>query len=135
MRKGISRVNLPEESSFEPSAQPAPSSIPQPEASQAPRPVPPYTPPVPIGGRGSGWIAFLRIFLWFWFTLVCVSGAFGGMYFVHMEEFGLAALVLFGSILLAFLSIAGGMVALDAACNLKACADYSAEIAALLRRK
>ena len=57
------------------------------------------------------------------------------MYFVHMEEFGLAALVLFGSILLAFLSIAGGMVALDATCNLKACADYSAEIAALLRRK
>lgn len=99
-------------------------------------------------GKGSGWITFLRVFLWIWFGLLCLAGlvlcvsAFNQASNVRYWSndastqlilAGLGSLV--GCVLLAFLSVAGGMVALDAAANIKRCATNSARILDELQKK
>lgn len=99
-----------------------------------------YTPSPAISqaGKGTGWIKFLRVFLWIWFALICLAGVIA---FVRMISTGydeaawMGFLILAGAVLLAFVSIAGGMVALDAAANISRCATNSARILDLLQQK
>ena len=97
-------------------------------------------------GKGGGWITFLRVFLWIWFALLCLAGVV-----LCVGSFGVASAIrysdrammmrltgvgeLLGCILLAFLSVAGGMVALDAAANIKRTATNSARILELLQKQ
>ena len=59
----------------------------------------------------------LRVFLWLLFTAICMGG------------------IIFVSVLLAFVAVASGMVALDAAQNIRRCAVNSATIPDLLTRQ
>ncbi len=59
----------------------------------------------------------LRVFLWLLFTAICMGG------------------IIFVSVLLAFVAVASGMVALDAAQNIRRCAVNSATIPDLLNRQ
>ena len=84
------------------------------------------------------------MFLWIWFGLLCLAGValcISAFYTASQvrrggEEIILAGLgSLVGCVLVAFLSVAGGMVALDAAANIKRCATNSARILDLLQKK
>ena len=106
-----------------------------------------YAPPAAgkaADGKGGGWIAFLRVFLWIWFALLCLAGValcISAFYAASQtrrggEEMILAGIgSLVGCVLMAFLSVAGGMVALDAAANIKRCASNSARILEELQKK
>ena len=59
----------------------------------------------------------LRVFLWLLFTAICMGG------------------IIFVSVLLAFVAVASGMVALDAAQNIRCCAINSANILDLLNQQ
>ena len=111
-------------------------------------PTPPQTPPsygyapqtpaaASQGGKGSGWIGLLRVFLWIWFGLLCLGGL---VTFIALLSAGARGALLgfgalIGSVLVAFLSVAGGMVALDAAANISRCATNSARILDILQKK
>lgn len=99
-----------------------------------------YTPPPYAAGKfgkGGGWIGFLRVFLWVWFGLICLAGLIG--FFGSTAAGGAGALLgllfLAAAVLIAFLSVAGGMVALDAAANIHRCATNSARILELLQQQ
>ena len=98
-----------------------------------------YSPPYTGGkfGKGGGWIGFLRVFLWIWFGLICLAGLIG--FFGSTAAGGkgalLGLLILAAAVLIAFLSVAGGMVALDAAANINRCATNSARILELLQQQ
>lgn len=84
----------------------------------------------------------LRVFLWLLFTVICMVGIFSGglmiMTGLDIEEFApvLAGLgIILVSVLLAFVAVASGMVALDAAQNIRRCAINSANILALLNQQ
>ena len=93
--------------------------------------------PVKAGqtGKGGGWIGFLRVFLWIFFGLLCLVGVIGFAGMAANGQGGPGMLILLGCILLAFLSVAGGMIALDAAKNISRCATNSARILELLQRE
>jgi uncharacterized membrane protein len=98
-----------------------------------------YAPP-PVrstGGKGGGWIGFLRVFLWIWFAVICLFGlvvfSFAAVQGGTAAAWGLLTLVV--SVLIGFLSIAAGMVALDACANLSRCATNSARILDLLQEQ
>ncbi|MCI9671123.1 MAG: hypothetical protein HFF49_06150 [Lawsonibacter sp.] len=118
-----------------------PYSPPPPDS---PTPSPAKPDPLPAGqsGRGGGWIMLLRVFLWLLFTVICMVGIFSGglmiMTGLDIEEFApvLAGLgIILVSVLLAFVAVASGMVALDAAQNIRRCAINSANILALLNQQ
>ena len=104
-----------------------------------------YAPPPPQGpayvpgleGKGAGWIGLLRVILWIYFGLVCVVGLvlFVGFSAVGGPGFLAGLLALAGCVLLAFVSVAGGMVALDAAQNIRRTAINSARILEMLNKK
>lgn len=105
----------------------------QPQGGYAP-PMGSYVPPsAPAGhsGKGGGWIALMRTFLWILFGLICF---FGIVLFSRVadENTLVGLLCLAGCVLLAFVTVAGGMIALDAAANIKRIADNSAKIFDLL---
>lgn len=79
-------------------------------------------------GRGGGWIMFLRVFLWIEFALVIAGGVVVFALYLRGERALEGILILIGSVLLAFLSVAVGMVLLDAAQNLRSLTDNSAQI-------
>lgn len=86
-------------------------------------------------GRGSNWIGFLRIFLWIWFALICLSGVIAFFNLASNGSLLPGLLALIGAALLAFVSVAGGMIALDAASNIQRCATNSARILELMQRE
>lgn len=105
-----------------------------------------YTPPpsTPAGrtGRGGGWIMLLRVFLWLLFSAICLVGVILCMQFFHeasrynSSECILAGLgCLIGCVFLAFVTVAGGMIALDAAQNIRRCAINSSNILNLLNQQ
>lgn len=118
----------------------APNIPPRPSVSNVPprpsAPAYPAAPAVRVGdtGRGGGWIMFLRILLWFVFSAVCLTGAYLAAEAFRFDQ--MAALsILAVSVLLAFTLVAGGMVALDSAQNIRRCAINSANILDLLNQR
>ena len=110
----------------------------------SPTPYPSKTDPQPAGqsGRGGGWIMLLRVFLWLLFTAICMVGIiFGGLMIMMGPDAGGFPVVFAGlgiilvSVLLAFVAVASGMVALDAAQNIRRCAINSANILDLLNQQ
>ncbi len=93
-----------------------------------------YVPYRAKGGKGGGWIGFLRVFLWIWFGLVCLFGVIVCVGWIDINPV-IGFLCFLGCVLVAFLSVAGGMVALDACVNIKRCATNSARILDLLQKK
>ena len=77
------------------------------------------------------------MFLWIWFCLLCLAGLVSFVGFAAMGGVGVLVGLgtLIGCVLLAFLSVAGGMIALDAAANISRCATNSARILDLLQSK
>ena len=122
-----------------------PYTPPAPGSSVPPAPpVPPAAPRSQTGqtGRGGGWIMLLRVFLWLFFAVICLAGLItGGALFMQALDYEEPALLFagigtfLGCVFLAFVSVAGGMVALDAAQNIRRCAINSANILDLLNRQ
>lgn len=85
--------------------------------------------------KGGGWIGLARVFLWIWFAFLCLTGLVA--FVVGLATFeilqGLAALLVCA--MTAFLSVTGGMVALDAAQNISRCAANSERILELLKEE
>lgn len=97
---------------------------------------PPQYQPQLFGGRGGGWITLLRVFLWIEFFSVVFVGAGLFAFFLDDDRVLVGILALVGAVIVAFLSVALGMVLLDAANNIKILADNSAAIgASILRRE
>lgn len=97
-----------------------------------------YMPPVSgQSGKGGGWIGLLRTFLWIYFGLICLVGLILFIGFSQAGDGGvlMGLLALAGCVLVAFISVAGGMVALDAAQNISRCATNSARILELLQHE
>ena len=88
----------------------------------------------PRGGQGGGWIGFLRVFLWIWFGIICLAGLIYTVVMMQVEPL-MGLLVLVATAIVAFASVAGGMVMLDAAKNIETCATNSAQILAEMQKQ
>lgn len=83
-------------------------------------------------GKGMGWIVFMRVILWLVFAGIVISGLVLGVEVMDYEaELGLA--YIFGSILTGFLVVAGGMIALNNATNLRSIAMNTAKTVEILQ--
>lgn len=117
-----------------------PQYQPQPQYRPQPQPQPPYQPqyqpqPQLQRGQGGGWIALLRVFLWIEFICVIIAGVVIFALFIQTRRPLEGIAILIASVLIAFLSVALGMVALDAAKNIKSLTDNSAVIGASILRQ
>lgn len=89
-------------------------------------------------GCGKGWIVFLRVLLWIFFTLMMLATIASAvrMFAEGDEEMTLIALGVFiGGIFLSFLTVAGGMISLNNAENHLRTANNTAKIISLLQQK
>ena len=131
----------------------APAAQPNPTAQKQSYAPPTYTPPVNQGyappaypqqppvqsyefsgktGKGMGWIVFMRVILWVIFAGMIIAGIVLGVEcFDYDEEIGL--LYILGGILSAFITVAGGMIALNNATNLRSIAMNTAKTVELLQ--
>lgn len=111
----------------------------------APNPphVAPYPPPAPPAyydspvshGKGGGWIMLVRVMLWIFFALFCLSSFVSALNYFSRDKIAIGFAVLIGGIFAAFLVIAMGMVTLDMAKNTQRIANNTAEIAKNLKNK
>lgn len=123
----------------------AANTPPAPQAPPAATPYPPVYSPQPQyipapnydgkSGKGLGWITFLKVMLWILFalmeitTLVYVVAA-ANYFRYHGALIGF--LIFLGGTLISFLTLAGGMVALNNATNLRSIATNTAKTVGLL---
>lgn len=112
---------------------------PAPSYQQNPYPQMPYQ-PNPVfyqktgkTGKGMGWIVFLRVILWITFAAIVITGTVLAIRWLYWEPL-MSALYFFGSILLAFITVAGGMIALNNATNLRSIAMNTALTVELLQK-
>lgn len=100
-------------------------------------------------GTGKGWITFLRGLLWVSFSLICFAGlyfSFGplknailfatndfGEYSGGLFLFGIAIFLV--CVLVAFITLAAGMVALDIAENIRRSANNTSRILEILNQQ
>ena len=146
----------------QPAAQEAPKAAPQAAPKAAPQaapqqpkmpPVNPgYVPPVNPGyappvypqqpmpvyefsgktGKGMGWIVFMRVILWIIFAGMVIGGLVAGVeVFDHDELMGIVCIL--SGVLSAFIVVAGGMIALNNATNLRSIAMNTAKTVELLQ--
>ena len=101
-------------------------------------PVYPQQPAVPSyefngkTGKGMGWIVFMRVILWIIFAGMVIAGLVAGVnVFDYDELMGIAYIL--GGILSAFIVVAGGMIALNNATNLRSIAMNTAKTVELLQ--
>ena len=80
--------------------------------------------PAPTYGKGQGYIKFLRVLGYLFAIFIAVGGV--AVSFSITNNFGFV--VFFGAILTALVSLAGIMVYLDLAANMKATADNTAKL-------
>lgn len=124
----------------------APPPVEPPHAAEGAAYTPPPAPGNPVypmptqgkSGTGLGWIIFLRVMLWIFFALIEI-GTLASIYFMLLYSRGHAilpaVLTLLGGTLIAFLTVAGGMVALNNATNLRRIAINTAKTLELLERR
>lgn len=133
---------------------PQQQSIPQQPRQSAPQPQavpvytnPSYAPPVhpqqPIApsyefsgktGKGMGWIVFMRVILWIVFAGIVITGlVYGIRMFDYRDGELYGILCILSSVLTAFIVVAGGMIALNNATNLRSIAMNTAKTVELLQ--
>lgn len=104
-------------------------------------PVYPQQPAVPSNeftgktGKGMGWIVFMRVILWIIFAGMVISGVVYGIEMFNYRDgelLGIACIL--GSIFSAFIVVAGGMIALNNATNLRSIAMNTAKTVELLQQ-
>lgn len=123
-----------------------PQSAPQPQAANFyanpsyAAPVYPQQPVMPSyefsgkTGKGMGWIVFLRVILWIVFAGIVIAGFVCGIEMIdHHYRALYGMLCIAGSILTALIVVAGGMVALNNATNLRSIAMNTAKTVELLQ--
>ena len=103
-----------------------------------------YTPPVysaprsPVmygeEGGGMGWIVFLRVMLWIIFAAGIIAALIAGIEAMQWDELTGIGIILAG-VLASFLTVAGGMVALNNASNHRKTASNTAKIIRILQEK
>ena len=70
------------------------------------------------GMPGSFWITGLRVFAWLLFAGTVITGLIIGIGMINRGAAGIGLLVILGSLIAAFLSVAGIMVFLDMALDI-----------------
>lgn len=131
----------------------APSAQPNPTVQEKSYAPPIYTPPVnqsyappvypqqpPVQsydfsgktGKGMGWIVFMRVILWIIFAAIIIVGIGRGIEYFDYNA-GVALVQILTSILMAFIVVAGGMIALNNATNLRSIAMNTAKTVELLQ--
>lgn len=83
-------------------------------------------------GKGMGWIVFMRVILWIAFAGIIVYGVVMGMELFDYDEM-LALAYILGGIFTAFITVAGGMIMLNNATNLRSIATNTAKTVELLQ--
>ncbi|MGM9523394.1 MAG: zinc-ribbon domain-containing protein [Faecousia sp.] len=136
-----------------PQQQRTPQNAPQQPRQSAPQPQavpvytnPSYAPPVnaqqPAApsyefngktGKGMGWIVFMRVILWIIFAGMVIAGLVVGIEVFDRDEV-MAIVYILGSVLSAFIIVAGGMIALNNATNLRSIAMNTAKTVELLQQ-
>lgn len=130
----------------------APQNAPQQPRQSAPQAVPVYTnpsyaPPVypqqPVApsyefsgktGKGMGWIVFMRVILWIIFAGIVITGLVYGIEMFDYRDGELyGILCILSSVLTGFIVVAGGMIALNNATNLRSIAMNTAKTVELLQ--
>ena len=116
-------------------AAPAQNAAPNPTPAPRPSSYPPPAAPALNGktGKGMGWIVFLRVIFWILFAAIVVT-AFVMAVPVFYGSPALAVLIVLAGILTGFIVVAGGMVALNNATNLRSIAKNTALTVELLQR-
>lgn len=116
-------------------------SLPYQAAQQIPNYGQQYRPyPMPTQGKvggGFGWIVFMRVILWIFFGLILLASLVSGVQFMAMGDEGvlIGFGIMLGGTLVAFLSVALGMISLNNASNLHKIATNSAHILDELRNR
>lgn len=121
-------------------------SAPQPQAVPVytnPSYAPPVHPQQPIApsyefsgktGKGMGWIVFMRVILWIVFAGIVITGVVYGIRMFDYRDGELyGILCILSSVLTAFIVVAGGMIALNNATNLRSIAMNTAKTVELLQ--
>ena len=85
-------------------------------------------------GKGMGWIAFMRTILWIMFAAIVISGLVLACNLGDHEPL-MGVLCFFGSILMAFITVAGGMIALNNATNIRSIAINTSITVELLQKQ
>lgn len=106
-------------------------AAPQPYPQNAPMPA--YEPAAKTG-KGMGWIVFLRVILWIVFAACVISGLSLGIQAMDFGDTGIGFLFILGGILVGFMAVASGMVALNNATNLRTIASNTAKTVELLQK-
>ena len=102
-------------------------------------PVYPQQPAVPSyefngkTGKGMGWIVFMRVILWIIFAGMVIAGVVMAIEIIDYDVLIAVAYIL-GSVLSAFIIVAGGMIALNNATNLRSIAMNTAKTVELLQQ-
>ncbi len=112
---------------------PAPPSYPQSPYQQAPYQQMPAVALTGKTGKGMGWIVFLRVILWVLFAAIVIT-SFVLAAPVFYASPAMAALIVLCGILTGFVVVAGGMIALNNATNLRSIAKNTALTVELLQR-
>lgn len=106
---------------------------------------PPFNPPVypqptsyrSVAGKrggGMGWIVFLRVIAWVLFGAMILAGLIYAFEIID-EAPEIALLSIAGSVLSAFLLVAGIMISLNNASNLRKIAENTADMVELLKNR
>ena len=102
-------------------------------------PVYPQQPAVPSNeftgktGKGMGWIVFMRVILWIIFAGMVITGVVMAIEIIDYDVL-IAVGYILGSVLSAFIIVAGGMIALNNATNLRSIAMNTAKTVELLQQ-
>ncbi len=89
------------------------------------------------GERGSGmsWIVFMRVVLWFAFALLVIAFVGRGIWMISYDLVFQGVGVILGGVLVSFIAVGGGMVALNNAGNNRKTANNTAKILQLLQNQ
>ncbi|MGM9554222.1 MAG: zinc ribbon domain-containing protein [Faecousia sp.] len=145
----VQQQSAPQQQSV-PQQQSAPQqrqSAPQPQAVPVytnpsyPQPAYPQQPAAPSNefsgktGKGMGWIVFMRVILWIIFAGIVITGVVYGIEMFGYRDGELyGILCILSSVLAGFIVVAGGMIALNNATNLRSIAMNTAKTVELLQQ-
>ena len=86
-------------------------------------------------GKGMGWIVFMRVILWIIFASIVIGGLVAAFEMFDQRDGELyGILCILSSVLTGFIIVAGGMIALNNATNLRSIAMNTAKTVELLQQ-
>ena len=107
----------------------------------------PVTPPPPAyGARGrgyvrptttgaNGWTTPMKILLWIVFALFCIAGLMTFIRAADADEAGIGFVMFLISVIVGYFMVAGGMIMLNAAEDLRVCAKNTEKLVDLIQDK